>query len=90
MEIELRFFANFREVVGQKTVHREFDDEARAGDVLRALREEFPEMDLFEGEQLREYLTILRNGQDITHIDGLETTLSDGDELSVFPPVAGG
>ncbi|MFC7019852.1 MULTISPECIES: ubiquitin-like small modifier protein 1 [Haloarcula] len=91
MEIELRFFANFRETVGQKVIHREFDDEATAGDILRSLPEEFPEMELFEADgQLRQYLTILRNGQDIEHIEGLETTLADGDELSVFPPVAGG
>ncbi|MBX0322190.1 MoaD/ThiS family protein [Halomicroarcula sp. F13] len=91
MEIELRFFANFRATVGQKILHREFDDGARAGDVLRELSDEYPEMDLFESEgTLRQYLTILRNGQDIEHLDGLETTVEDGDELSVFPPVAGG
>ena len=90
MEIELRFFANFREAVGQKTIHREFEDDFRVGDILRALPEEFPGMDLFEGEELRQYITILRNGQDIEHINGLETTIEDGDELSVFPPVAGG
>jgi molybdopterin synthase sulfur carrier subunit len=90
MEIELRFFANFREAVGQKTVQREYDDALQAGDVLRQLPEEFPGMDLFEDGELREYLTILRNGTDITHLDGLETTLEDGDELSIFPPVAGG
>ncbi|MDS0220506.1 MoaD family protein [Haloarcula sp. S1AR25-5A] len=90
MEIELRFFANFREAVGQKTLQREFEDGLQAGDVLRALSEEFTEMDLFEDGKLREYLTILRNGTDITHLDGLETALEDGDELSVFPPVAGG
>ena len=91
MEIELRFFANFRQAVGQKTIRREFDDDARAGDVLRALPEEFPEMDLFESDgELRDYLTILRNGQDIEHLDGLETAVEDGDAMSVFPPVAGG
>ncbi|QIO21924.1 ubiquitin-like small modifier protein 1 [Haloarcula sp. JP-L23] len=91
MEIELRFFANFRATVGQKILHREFDDGADAGDVLRALGEEYPDMELFESDDtLRQYLTILRNGRDIEHIEGLETTLEDGDELSVFPPVAGG
>ncbi|NLV13569.1 ubiquitin-like small modifier protein 1 [Haloarcula argentinensis] len=90
MQIELRFFANFREAVGQKTVHREYENDLQAGDVLRQLSEEFTEMDLFEDGDLREYLTILRNGTDITHLDGLETALEDGDELSVFPPVAGG
>jgi len=91
MEIELRFFANFREAAGQKTVQREYEEDSlRTGDVLRQLPEEFPGMDLFEDGELREYLTILRNGTDITHLDGLETTLEDGDELSIFPPVAGG
>lgn len=90
MQIELRFFANFREAVGQKTVQREYESGLQAGDVLRRLSEEFTEMDLFEDGELREYLTILRNGTDITHLDGLETPLEDGDELSVFPPVAGG
>lgn len=90
MELELRFFANFRETVGQKSLHQEFDDGVRAGDVLKALSEEYPEMTLFEDGELREFLTILHNGQDIQHLDGLETGLDDGDELSVFPPVAGG
>lgn len=90
MQLELRFFANFREAAGQKTLEREYEDGLRAGDVLRQLQSEFGEMDLFEDGELREYLTILRNGKDIAHLDGLETALEDGDELSVFPPVAGG
>jgi molybdopterin synthase sulfur carrier subunit len=90
MQIELRFFANFREAVGQKTVQREYEDGLPAGDVLRQLSEEFAEIDLFEDGELREFLTILLNGKDIAHLNGLETALEDGDELSVFPPVAGG
>ncbi len=31
MQIELRFFANFREAVGQKTVHREYETDRRRG-----------------------------------------------------------
>ncbi|MDT3433404.1 ubiquitin-like small modifier protein 1 [Haloarcula sp. 1CSR25-25] len=90
MQIELRFFANFREAVGQKTIERDYEDGLQAGDVLRSLSEEFTEMDLFEDGELREYLTILLNGTDIAHLDGQATPLEDGDELSVFPPVAGG
>jgi len=91
MEIELRFFANFREAVGQKTISREFDDTARAAEILDALTEEFPDIELFdENGELRSHLTILKNGQNITHLEGLETGFEDGDTLSVFPPVAGG
>lgn len=91
MELELRFFANFREAVGQKTIHREYDAGADARVVLRSLEEEFPELELFDEDgELREFISVLRNGKDIVHSDGLETELEDGDTLSVFPPVAGG
>lgn len=91
MELELRFFANFREAVGQKTLVRDYDGDERVGDVLHALEAEYPEMDLFESDgSVRDYISILKNGRDITHIDGLETALDDGDTVSIFPPVAGG
>lgn len=90
MDIELRFFATFREAVGEKSFTESFDDGASVGDVLRMLDEEYPDLELFEDGGLRDYLSVMRNGRDIAHLDGLETPLADGDRLSVFPPVAGG
>jgi len=92
MEIELRSFANFREAIGEKTISREFDGSSvRAEDVLRSLEAEFPDLELFaEDGGLQEFITVLKNGREITYLDGLDTELEDGDALSVFPPVAGG
>jgi len=91
MEITIRFFANFRETVGQKTINRDYEDAFTVGDVLLVLSEEYSEMDLFEDDGiLREFLTIMKDGKDIAHLNGLETELEDGDTVSVFPPVAGG
>lgn len=92
MEIELRTFANFRDAVGQKTVQREYDaSSVRTVDVLSALQEEYPTLELFEDDgTLQEFITVLKNGREITYIDGLDTELEDGDTLSIFPPVAGG
>ena len=93
MEIELRFFATFRAAVGSKTISRSFDDGADVGTVLRALETEF---DGLEGEilddagELLPQLSVLKNGREVVHMDGLTTTLADGDAVSVFPPVAGG
>ncbi len=90
MEVEMRFFANFRDAVGQKTLVWEFEG-ATVGDLLGDLAAEYPEMDLFEDDDsLRDFLTIMRDGKDIAHQEGLDTPLADGDTLSVFPPVAGG
>lgn len=91
MELDMRFFANFRESVGQKTISREYEDADDVGDVLRSLSEEYPDMELFDEDgSLRDFLTIMKDGKDITHIEGLETEVEDGTTLSVFPPVAGG
>lgn len=92
MELDLRFFATFREAVGRKEIDRSFDDDATVGDVLTALEGEFEGLEgrLLEDGSIRPQLSVLKNGRDVVHMEGAETTLEDGDLLSVFPPVAGG
>lgn len=92
MNLTLRFFATFREAVGRKTVEREFDDAVTVGDVLVALEAEYDglEGNLLEDGDLAPMINVLLNGREVLHMDGVGTELSDGDTLSVFPPVAGG
>ena len=90
MELSLKFFANFREAVGEKLISREFDDGATAGEVLAALEAEFDDLDLLTDGDLRPQINVLRNGRGVVHMDGVDTVLEDGDTLSIFPPVAGG
>jgi molybdopterin synthase sulfur carrier subunit len=92
-ELELRFFATYREAVGQKEITREFDADATVGDVLEGIEAEFSGLAgelLEEGGDIQPQLTVLRNGREVVHLSGTETTMEDGDRLSVFPPVAGG
>lgn len=93
MDLELRFFATFREAVGQKTLEREFEDGSTVGEILASLEAEYDGMEgnLLDGEgQLQPNLNILKNGREVLHMEGPETVMEDGDTLSVFPPVAGG
>lgn len=96
MEIELRFFATFRDAVGQKERTHAFDDDATVGDVLASLETEYEGLegrlleDDGDGPAIRPQLSVLKNGRDVTHMAGVGTALEDGDRLSVFPPVAGG
>jgi molybdopterin synthase sulfur carrier subunit len=92
MELELRFFATFRAAVGQKTIHREYPDGSTVGEVLRSLEEEFEGLagELVEDGEIRDQLSVLKNGREVLHMEGAETVMEDGDRLSVFPPVAGG
>jgi len=92
MELELRFFATFRATVGQKTIHREFPDGATVGEILGSLEEEFEGLagELIEDGEIRDQLSVLKNGREVLHMEGIDTVMEDGDRLSVFPPVAGG
>lgn len=92
MNLELRFFATFRQAVGRKTLHREFPDDATVGDVLRGIEDEWPGLagELLGDGDIQPQLSVLRNGREVVHLEGTATQLSEGDTLSVFPPVAGG
>ncbi len=94
MEIELRFFATFREAAGSKTHTRSIDEDATVGDVLGALEDEYDGLDgrllTEDGDAVRAQLSVLKNGRNVVHMDGPATELESGDVLSVFPPVAGG
>ncbi|MFB6210370.1 MAG: ubiquitin-like small modifier protein 1 [Halobacteriales archaeon] len=91
MRLELRFFATFRETVGQKTIEREFEEGMTVGAVLESLVAEYPELDLFDEDgALRDYLNVMKNGENVIHLQGLATPLEDGDKVSLFPPVEGG
>ncbi|MFB6255863.1 MAG: ubiquitin-like small modifier protein 1 [Haloplanus sp.] len=93
MDLQLRFFATFREAVGQKTLDHEFDDGATVGEVLRTLESKYDGLEgqlLDDTGDLQPNLNILKNGREVLHMEGTETTMEDGDTLSIFPPVAGG
>ncbi|OVE83779.1 ubiquitin-like small modifier protein 1 [Natronolimnobius baerhuensis] len=92
MDIELRFFATFRDAVGEKERTHTFDDDATVGDVLADLESQYDGLEgqLLADGAIRDHLSVLKNGRDVVHMDDSETTLEDGDVLSVFPPVAGG
>ncbi|MHA1129200.1 MAG: MoaD family protein [Candidatus Helarchaeota archaeon] len=39
---------------------------------------------------LNENITMIINGRHFTALDGLETPLKSGDDISIFPPLGGG
>ena len=43
-----------------------------------------------ETGQLRRFVNVYVNGDDVRFLDGLGTALKDGDEVSIVPAVAGG
>ncbi|MFA9414964.1 ubiquitin-like small modifier protein 1 [Natrinema sp. HArc-T2] len=92
MDIDLRFFATYREAVGEKEQTRTIGDESTVGEVLADLEAEYDGLEgqLLEEGQIRPQLSVLKNGRNVVHMAGAETALEADDVVSVFPPVAGG
>lgn len=45
---------------------------------------------LYQNGDLRRFVNVYLGGEDIRFLDGLDTTLPDGSELTILPAVAGG
>lgn len=45
---------------------------------------------LDDGGEIRRYVNIFVNDEDIRFLDGKETPLNDGDNVSIVPAIAGG
>lgn len=62
-------------------------------EVLNNLEEHFPgirERLCDERGAIRKFINFYLNDEDIRFMDGEKTALSDGDELSIIPAIAGG
>lgn len=62
-------------------------------DVLDDLERQFPGLrqNLYdESGSLRSFINIYVNDEDIRHLRGDRTPVSDGDEVSIMPAIAGG
>ena len=88
-KIKVRFFANFREFT--KTNELEMEG-STVREILEIICNRFQGMGkiLFKDGNLRPYVNIFLNGENIPGSDGLDKTLQPGDEIAIFPPVSGG
>ncbi len=67
-------------------------DGSTVGEVLDSLYERFDELRsrIAEDGGLRRFVNVYVGGEDIRFLDGLDTAVKDGDEVTILPAVAGG
>lgn len=92
MTVETKFFASFQEVMGER---KKNFSASSVLDLLEEVAEENSEMkdgifEDFEERELSGFVNVLVNGRRIETLDGLETSLEEGDTVAIFPPVSGG
>ena len=92
MTIKIRFFARFRELLGTDIVvavpkNKGLSDLVK--DVASRNKEGYDAI-FDEKGAFREFVILMQNGRRIETSDAPEIKVADGDEIAVFPPVAGG
>ncbi|QEH33931.1 Sulfur carrier protein CysO [Aquisphaera giovannonii] len=62
------------------------------GEVLADLGSSHPALKdrLFDGDDLRRFVNVYVNNEDIRYLDDLATPVAEKDEVSIIPAVAGG
>ncbi len=91
MPVTVRIPAPLRKVTNDKD--RVEVDAENLADMVQAMEEQYPgikERLLDETGELRHFVNIYVNGEDVQFLDGLETAISESDEVSIVPAVAGG
>jgi len=93
MKVTVKFYAYLRDLVGMRT---EIELDLKKGATISKLLDELfldlqiREALLDDNQEIKSDITLLKNGREIKFLDGIETKLDPGDEISVFPLVAGG
>ena len=95
MIVSIKGYLTLSKLVGERQVDLP-DSDQTVRLLLAGLSEEIGEQFASQlrydpSGQLEGNLVVLVNGRHCSHLpDGIDTRLGDGDEVAVFPPIAGG
>jgi sulfur-carrier protein len=91
MAVTVKIPTQLRNVTGGES-EATVDEVATVGDVLDGLYERYDGLRdrIAEDGDLRRFVNVYVGGEDIRFLEGLETPVDDGDEVTILPAVAGG
>lgn len=94
IKVSVKLFLTLREIVGEKVIDMELPERSTVIDLANSMARKygraFSKYAFDEKHQIQEFLNFLVNGKNIKYLDGLKTTLNDGDSITILPPAAGG
>lgn len=90
MAILVRIPTPLKKLVGGR-INVEADGE-NVWEIVLSLDSQYPGIleKLYDGEAQRRFVNIYLNEEDIRFLDGKDTPVKDGDQLSIIPAIAGG
>ncbi len=62
------------------------------GQALNDLTQQYPDLrqHIFNGEELRNFVNVFIGEEDVRFLDGLNTEITESDNLRIIPSIAGG
>ena len=96
MQVTVRGYLTLRPIIGERVTVAITASGMSLGELIEYLSDQFgDELDRWifvpGTREINRYCAILINGSHYTHLQNrLETQLQDGDEVALFPPIAGG
>ena len=90
--IEIKFLTRFIDITGTKNIQLDdiTDIDALIELLIQKYGKSFKEVLFDDKGNIRDYLKVMVNGEDIRELDGLNTVLKDGDQVVIFQTIAGG
>ena len=96
MPVKVKGYLTYKEVIGEQSINIPDGETLTLSDLLNTLVTQIgnqlsdPIFDLETGLP-GEHVAVILNGRSYRNLpEGLDTPLQEGDEVSVFPPMAGG
>jgi MoaD family protein len=81
LKIRLKFFALYRDIVGKSEVEMEIERGWKVKDLVDKVLEDFPALKKFRDDIV---VSVNRN------YSSEDTSINEGDDVAIFPPVGGG
>ena len=96
MPVKVKGYLTYKEIIGEQSITIPKDAALTLSDLLTTLANQLGQKftaSIYDPklEVLDELVAVIVNGRSYRNLpDGLETSLQDGDEVAIFPPMAGG
>jgi molybdopterin synthase sulfur carrier subunit len=92
MSVTVRIPAPLRKITGEREAVTA-DVGGSLSEIINVLEQQYPglkERICDESGELRRFVNLYVNGEDVRFLSGLDTPVKAGDEVSIVPAVAGG
>jgi sulfur-carrier protein len=91
--MQVKFYASLRQAAGIKMIDVPVQEGSTVKDVLLEVTQRYPILEKFiwkDDGGLSGQVHVFINAENLSHLAGLDTKLTEADHVDIFPPLVGG